>query len=77
MNRLDFWIHTVRLFLRGSRLLYKDGRYIIIDFYNYGDCYMAAASTSSCSVLNCYGSTKEQAQEMALYRLKQLMDREI
>jgi hypothetical protein len=74
MSRLFFWIYTVRLLLRGSRLINQDGKYIIINFYDYGDCYMASASTSSCSVLNCYGSTKEKAQEMAMYKLKQALE---
>ena len=74
MSRLGFWIHTIRLFLRGSRIIKKDGGYIVIDFYDYRDCYMAAATSTDCSVWNCYGSTKEQAQEMALFKLKKVME---
>jgi hypothetical protein len=50
MNHLSYWIHKLRLLSRDSQVLYMDGRYIIIDFYNYGDCYMAAATTKECSV---------------------------
>jgi hypothetical protein len=71
MNRLSYWIHTLRLLLRGSKVLYKDGKYIIMDIYDFGDCYMAAATTKEFSVWNCYGSTKEAAREMALFKLKQ------
>jgi hypothetical protein len=76
MNRLSYWIHTLRLLLRDSQVLYMDGRYIIIDFFDYRDCYMAAATTKEFSVWNCYGSTKEAAKEMALFRIKQFQERE-
>jgi hypothetical protein len=76
MSRFGFWIHTIRLLLRGSKVITKDGRYIVIDFYEQGDCYMAAASTKEYTVWNCYGSTKEQAQEMALFKLKHAMEEE-
>jgi hypothetical protein len=72
MNRFEGWIHTIRLLLRGSTIIEKDGSYIVIDFYDYGDCYIASASTKECSVWNCYGSTKEAAKEMALFKLKQI-----
>lgn len=76
MSRLEFWIHAIRLLLWGSRVIKKDGRYIVIDFYDQGDCYMASATSTECAVWNCYGSTKKQAQEMALYKLKQIMEKE-
>jgi hypothetical protein len=47
-------------------LLFFEGRLTKIDFYDYGDTYMASASTSDCSVWNCYGTTKKAAKEMAL-----------
>jgi hypothetical protein len=37
---------------------------------------MATASTSSCSVWNCFGSTKEEAQEIAIYYLEQAQKEE-
>ncbi|MEH7157489.1 hypothetical protein [Neobacillus drentensis] len=77
MNRFEGWIYTIRLLLRGSRVLKINGRYIVIDFFDYGDGYMAAATSRSCSVWNCYGSTKEQAQEMALFKLKKAMEQEL
>jgi hypothetical protein len=65
-------MHTLRLLFRNSQILYVDGRYIIVEFFEQGDCYMAAATTKEISVWNCYGSTKEAAREMALFKLKQV-----
>jgi ribosomal protein L18 len=45
--------------------------------FDYEDCYMATASTSKCSVWNCYGTTRERAKEMALFRLNQALEDEI
>ena len=53
--------------------LFKDGRFIKVRILDYGDYYKASASTKDCSVWNCYGSTREQAKEMALFRLKKAL----
>ncbi|MBT2727814.1 hypothetical protein J7E63_12785 [Bacillus sp. ISL-75] len=51
-----------------------NGRLVKMRFYDFRDCFMATASTSDCSVWNCYGSTKEAAKEMALFRLNQALE---
>src|SRR4051812_2507916 len=76
MNRFTFWIHHFKLLLSGSKLVNHNGRRILIHFYDFGDCYMAAASTKDYSVWHCYGSTKKQAQEMALFRMDQFLMKE-
>ena len=44
--------------------------------WDYGDSYNAMASNGQMTVYNCYGSTPEQAKEMAKFRLKEALNRE-
>ncbi|MBO0962397.1 hypothetical protein J1P26_22095 [Neobacillus sp. MM2021_6] len=48
---------------------YRRGKikYVVWDL---GGRYKAAASNGRSTVINCYGSTPEQAREMATFRLK-------
>lgn len=54
-------------------LVFKDGRFIKVKIFDYGDCYKAMASTKECAVWNCYGTTRELAKEMALFKLKKAL----
>jgi hypothetical protein len=58
-------------------LLKKDGRLVKVRFYDYGDGYMAMASTDECTVMNCFGSTKEAAKDIALFRLTLALNKDI
>ncbi|SDN90605.1 hypothetical protein [Bacillus sp. OK048] len=73
MNTLSFWLYAIGALLRGDIILRIDGRFILIELYNYVDCYMATAATYDCAVWNCYGTTKQKAKEMALLRLDQAL----
>ena len=73
MNTLSFWLYAIGSLLRGGIILRIDGRYILIELYNYVDCYMATAATYDCAVWDCYGTTKQKAKEMALLRLDQTL----
>jgi hypothetical protein len=42
--------------------------------FDYGDTYCASASNGNTAVHNCYGSTPEQAKEMALFKLKKAIN---
>lgn len=44
--------------------------------YDYGDTYNAMASNGNMTVCNCYGSTREQAMEMARARLQLALNKE-
>jgi hypothetical protein len=57
-------------------LLFSNGKLVKVSIFDYGDCYMATASTSKCSVWNCYETTRERAKEMALFRLNQALEEE-
>jgi hypothetical protein len=50
--------------------LFKKDDHIKVRVFDFGDSYMAMASTKNYSVLNCYGTTRENAKEMALFKLK-------
>ncbi|MBT2728814.1 hypothetical protein J7E63_18005 [Bacillus sp. ISL-75] len=54
----------------------NNGKLVKIKIYNHGDSYMAMASTKDCSVWNCYGTRKEKAKELALFRLNQVLKEE-
>ncbi|WP_310359664.1 hypothetical protein [Neobacillus drentensis] len=54
---------------------YRKGK-IKYRFWDEGNTFSASASTGEISVWNCYGPTRAAAKEMALYRLKQAMERE-
>jgi hypothetical protein len=58
------WFKNVVRYLRGDKLH--------IDIYPDGDGYKASAFDGYYGVYNNYGSTPEQAKEMALYKLKKL-----
>lgn len=55
-------------------LYYRQGK-IRYRVYDYGDTYMAMASDGTCTVCNCYGSTPEDAKEIALLRLRKFKER--
>jgi len=52
---------------------YRRGK-IRYHVFSNGRSYNAFASNGNISVWNCYGSTKEQAKEMALFKLKKVME---
>jgi hypothetical protein len=54
---------------------YRHGK-VRFHVFDLGDSYNAFASNGNVAVWNCYGSTPEQAKEMAMYRLKQAMEKE-
>jgi hypothetical protein len=68
---LPWWIREFWYWL----YYYRRGKikYVVWD---YGDTYMAAASNGHYTVWDCYGSTPEQAKEMATVRLKLALNRE-
>ncbi|MDR7239144.1 hypothetical protein [Neobacillus drentensis] len=43
-------------------------------FYAGNDSYVAMATDGERAVWNCYGSTKEAAKEMALYKLRRFQE---
>ena len=53
---------------------YRRGR-IKYWIYDYGDSYLGMASDGNATVCNCYGSTKEAAKEMAVWKLTKLKER--
>ncbi|MBO0962458.1 hypothetical protein J1P26_22450 [Neobacillus sp. MM2021_6] len=44
--------------------------------YNQGDTWKAMAVTKDMAIWNCYGGTREQALEMAKYRMKKALNEE-
>jgi hypothetical protein len=54
---------------------YRLGR-IKYQVFDFGNTYNVMASNGKITVSNCYGSTPEQAKELALYRLKEAINRE-
>jgi hypothetical protein len=46
-----------------------------VKILDYGDHFMAMASTKGCTVWNCFGTTPERAKEMALFRLKKALNK--
>jgi hypothetical protein len=46
-----------------------------VKIFDYGDHFMAMASTKGCTVCNCFGTTHERAKEMALFRLKKTLNK--
>ncbi|AZU62578.1 hypothetical protein [Neobacillus mesonae] len=57
-------------------LLIKNSQFIKIRYFDYGNYFMAMASTKDCSVWNCYGTTREKAKEMAIFKLNQVLKEE-
>ncbi|WP_028392710.1 hypothetical protein [Bacillus cihuensis] len=53
---------------------YRRGK-IKFTVYDFGDHYNVSASNGKLSVHQCFGSTPEQAKEMAIWRLKTFDDR--
>lgn len=51
---------------------YRKGK-IKYRIFDFGDTYMASASNGKITVYNSYGSTVEAAKEMALWKLKQVI----
>jgi hypothetical protein len=49
---------------------YRHGK-VKYQIWDNGDHYHVDASDGKITVCNCYGSTREAAKEMALFRLKQ------
>jgi hypothetical protein len=68
---LPWWIREFSYWL----YYYRRGKikYVVWD---YGDTYVAAASNGHTTVWHCYGSTPEQAKEMAKCRLKKALAEE-
>lgn len=54
---------------------YRKGK-IKYRVWNFGDSYSTMATDGIVSVWNCYGSTPKDAKEMALYKLKQIPNKE-
>jgi hypothetical protein len=44
--------------------------------WDHGDYFIAEVSDGTITVCNCYGSTREAAKDMALFRLKQAHNEE-
>lgn len=61
---IDFWDWF--WYFRRGKIKYK--------VWDFGDTYCATASDGKRTVINCYGSTPEQAKEMALYRINSCND---
>ncbi|MEH7076968.1 hypothetical protein [Neobacillus drentensis] len=54
---------------------YRKGK-VRFHVFDYGDTYNAFASNGTITVSNCFGGTPEAAKEMALFRLKEDLNRE-
>ncbi|MCM2531479.1 hypothetical protein NDK43_02525 [Neobacillus pocheonensis] len=54
----------------------RKNRVKVTVFYDGNDSYKAMATDGKRSVYNCYGSTKESAKEMALYKLRKFQEEE-
>lgn len=54
---------------------YRRGK-IKFKVWKLGDTYEVAASNGWETVVNCFGSTPEQAKEMAIYKLNRAMNRD-
>jgi hypothetical protein len=78
LTRVPKWLtresegNSVRIFLvlLWERFWYHRRGKVSVRVFDFGDTYMATASDGETTVWNCYGSTPEQAKEMALWRLQ-------
>lgn len=57
-------------------VFFKKRDLIKVKVFHFGDHYEAMARTKDCTVWHCYGSTRESAKEMALFRLKKALEEE-
>jgi hypothetical protein len=55
-------------------LVFNNGKLIKVSIFEYGNIFMAMASTKDYSVRNCYATTRKKAIELSLFRLKQELD---
>lgn len=53
---------------------FKRRNRIKVKIFDHGDHFKAMGSTKNCAVWNCYGTTREMAKEIALFRLKQALN---
>lgn len=70
MRYLNWW---VQLNLYYDWFFYFRRGKVRYTVWNEGDAYHAVASNGNITVFNCYGSTLEQAKDIANFRLKQAM----
>jgi hypothetical protein len=54
--------------------IFKNRDRIKVKIFDYGDHFIASAGTKDITVCNCYGTTREAAKEMALFKLKQALE---
>lgn len=66
MYKLKWFWNWVRYYRKGK---------VIYDVFDYGNTFMAMASDGTVTVVNCYGSTKDDAKKMADWRLQKAKER--